>query len=79
MKVKIKSIRDDVELPATVEVAKLLAFYDLLSGLRSLGEGLESTIRTIGKSFPGLYSKVRYRPAGERRDEISPLREEYVR
>jgi hypothetical protein len=54
MKVKIKSIRDDVELPATVEVAKLLAFYDLLSGLRSLGEGLESTIRTSRKSFAGL-------------------------
>ena len=55
MKVKIKSIRDDVELHATVEVAKLLAFYGLLSGLRSLGGDQRARLKQVEKALQSFF------------------------
>jgi hypothetical protein len=56
MKPKVKSIRDDVELHATVEVAKLLAFYGLLSGLRSLGGDQRARLEQVEKALQSFFA-----------------------
>jgi hypothetical protein len=56
MKVKINSIRDDVELHSTIEVTKLLAFYGLLSGLRSLGGDQRARLQQVEKALQSFFA-----------------------
>jgi hypothetical protein len=56
MKVKINSIRDDVELHSTLEVTKLLAFYGLLSGLRSLGGDQRARLEQVEKALQSFFA-----------------------
>jgi hypothetical protein len=56
MKKKIAPICDQIELQATMEVTKLLAFYGLLSGLRSLGGDQRTRLEQVERSLQGFFA-----------------------